>query len=374
MTSSELQMVAIDLAERSYHIAIRGSLFDNPLSYVELPNAQSALIVTNTTVAPLYAERLQRALNGKYVQVHTVELPDGEAFKTWENLNLIFDALLANACDRKTVLFALGGGVVGDMTGFAAASYMRGVPFVQVPTTLLAQVDSSVGGKTAINHPLGKNMIGAFYQPLKVICDLDTLSTLPDRELSAGLAEVIKYGPINDMEFFAWLEANMDDLVARTPSTLAHVVRRSCEIKAWVVGQDERESGVRAILNFGHTFGHAIEAGMGYGEWLHGEAVGCGMVMAAQLSHRLGLVDALFVARLTELIARAGLPVKGPILNVDDNAGRYLELMRVDKKAEAGDIKFVLIDGPGRAVVRSAPEAMVREVIDHCCSQKLLKM
>jgi 3-dehydroquinate synthase len=374
MTSSELQIVAIDLAERSYHIAIRGSLFDNPLSYVELPNAQSALIVTNTTVAPLYAERLQKALVAKYAQVHTVVLPDGEAFKTWQSLNLIFDALLANACDRKTVLFALGGGVVGDMTGFAAASYMRGVPFVQVPTTLLAQVDSSVGGKTAINHPLGKNMIGAFYQPLKVICDLDTLVTLPDRELSAGLAEVIKYGPINDMEFFAWLEAEMDSLMARAPSALAHVVRRSCEIKAWVVGQDEREAGVRAILNFGHTFGHAIEAGMGYGEWLHGEAVASGMVMAAQLSHRLGLVDALFVGRLTALIARAGLPIKGPILSADDNAGRYLELMRVDKKAESGDIKFVLIDGPGRAVVRGAPEAMVREVIDLCCRHTLLKI
>jgi 3-dehydroquinate synthase len=374
MTSSELQIVAIDLAERSYHIAIRGSLFDNPLSYAELPAAQNALIVTNTTVAPLYAERLQKALLGKYAKVHIVVLPDGEAYKTWESLNLIFDALLGNTCDRKTVLFALGGGVVGDMTGFAAASYMRGVPFVQVPTTLLAQVDSSVGGKTAINHPLGKNMIGAFYQPLKVICDLSTLTSLPDRELSAGLAEVIKYGPINDMEFFSWLEAQMDALLARTPSALAYVVRRSCEIKAWVVGQDERESGVRAILNFGHTFGHAIEAGLGYGEWLHGEAVGCGMVMAAQLSHRLGLVDALFVARLTALIAKAGLPVKGPILHPQDNAGRYLELMQVDKKAEAGDIKFVLIDGPGRAVVRGAPNEMVREVIDHCCGKTLLKI
>jgi len=364
-------MVAIDLAERSYHIAIRRSLFDNPLSYAELPQAQSALIVTNTTVAPLYAERLQRALVGKFSQVFTVVLPDGEEFKTWQSLNLIFDALLAHACDRKTVLFALGGGVVGDMTGFAAASYMRGVPFVQVPTTLLAQVDSSVGGKTAINHPLGKNMIGAFYQPLKVICDLDTLASLPDRELSAGLAEVIKYGPINDMAFFAWLEEYMDRLLARDSAALAYVVRRSCEIKAWVVGQDERESGVRAILNFGHTFGHAIEAGLGFGQWLHGEAVGCGMVMAANLSLRLGLVDALFVARLTELIARAGLPVKGPMLSTVDNAARYFELMRVDKKTESGDIKFVLIDGPGRAVVRSAPEAMVRQVIDLCCSETL---
>ncbi len=374
MNSSDLQTVAIDLADRSYHIAIRGSLFDNPLSYAELPNAQSALIVTNTTVGPLYAPQLQKALAGKYPKVHTVLLPDGEQYKTWDSLNLIFDALLVHACDRKTVLFALGGGVVGDMTGFAAASYMRGVPFVQVPTTLLAQVDSSVGGKTAINHPLGKNMIGAFYQPLKVVCDLGTLKTLPDRELSAGLAEVIKYGPIADMVFLAWLEAHMDEVMAREPAALAHLVKRSCEIKAWVVGQDERESGLRAILNFGHTFGHAIEAGLGYGEWLHGEAVGCGMVMAAHLSLRLGLVDALFVARLTALIAKAGLPVKAPILSTTDNAGRYLDLMRVDKKSEAGDIKFVLIDGPGRAIVRGAPEPMVRQVINMCGSDKLLKI
>jgi 3-dehydroquinate synthase len=367
MHSSDLQTVAIDLAERSYHIAIRGSLFDNPLSYAELPNAHSALIVTNTTVAPLYAGRLQKALAGKYPQVHTVVLPDGEVFKTWESLNLIFDALLSHGCDRKTTLFALGGGVVGDMAGFAAASFMRGVPFVQVPTTLLAQVDSSVGGKTAINHPLGKNMIGAFYQPLKVVCDLDTLKTLPARELSAGLAEVIKYGPIADMDFLAWLEANMDALLAREPAALAHVVKRSCEIKADVVGQDERESGLRAILNFGHTFGHAIEAGLGYGEWLHGEAVGCGMVMAAHLSERLGLVDAFFVNRLVHLIQKAGSPVKGPRLSVTDNAGRYLELMRLDKKSEAGEIKFVVIERPGRAAVRRAPDDVVRKVIDACC-------
>jgi 3-dehydroquinate synthase len=371
MKAKDLQTVAIDLGNRSYHIAIRGSLFDNPLSYSELPSAQSALIVTNVTVGPLYAPALEKALAGKYPQVYTVVLPDGEQYKTWESLNLIFDALLSHGCDRKTVLFALGGGVVGDMTGFAAASYMRGVPFVQVPTTLLAQVDSSVGGKTAINHPLGKNMIGAFYQPLKVVCDLDTLKTLPERELSAGLAEAIKYGPIADMDFLAWLELNIDAVKACDTVALAHVVKRSCEIKAWVVVQDERESGLRAILNFGHTFGHAIEAGLGYGEWLHGEGVGCGMVMAAHLSQRLGLVDTLFVARLTALVAKAGLPVIGPILSDQDNAGRYLELMRLDKKSEAGDIKFVLIDGPGRAVVRSAPEAMVRQVIDRCCSKLL---
>jgi 3-dehydroquinate synthase len=245
---------------------------------------------------------------------------------------------------------------------------MRGVPFVQVPTTLLAQVDSSVGGKTAINHPLGKNMIGAFYQPQLVVCDLDTLRTLPPRELSAGLAEVIKYGPIADLAFLDWIEATLDALLARDPAALAHAVKRSCEIKAWVVGQDEREAGLRAILNFGHTFGHAIEAGLGYGEWLHGEAVGCGMVMAAELSCRLGLVDKPFVQRLKSLIARAGLPVRGPQLAADDNAGRYLALMRLDKKSEAGEIRFVLIDGPGQAAVRPAPDALVREVIDACCA------
>jgi 3-dehydroquinate synthase len=300
--------------------------------------------------------------------VHSVTLPDGEEYKNWQTLNLIFDALLAHECDRKTVLFALGGGVVGDMSGFAAASFMRGIPFVQVPTTLLSQVDSSVGGKTGINHPQGKNMIGAFYQPLQVVCDLDTLKTLPARELSAGLAEVIKYGPIADLAFLDWIEANMDRLLARDVDALAHAVQRSCEIKAWVVGQDERESGLRAILNFGHTFGHAIEAGMGYGVWLHGEAVGCGMVMAAQLSCELGLIDAAFVQRLRTVIQRAGLPTIGPRLNAVDNAGRYLELMRVDKKAESGAIRFVVIDGPSRASMRGAPDAVVRHVIDACCA------
>jgi 3-dehydroquinate synthase len=361
--------VHIQLDERSYPIEIGSDLLGKPETFAGLPRAAQALIVTNTPVAPLYAAALQSALQPHYPQVHLVALPDGEAYKTWETLNLIFDALLGHGCDRKTVLFALGGGVVGDMTGFAAASFMRGVPFVQVPTTLLAQVDSSVGGKTAINHPLGKNMIGAFYQPQRVICDLSSLQTLPERELSAGLAEVIKYGPIADMALLDWLDANMDALMARDVNALAHAVQRSCEIKAHVVGQDEREAGLRAILNFGHTFGHAIEAGMGYGAWLHGEAVGCGMVMAATLSQRLGLVDAAFVQRLTALISRAKLPIRGPVLDAQDNAGRYLEFMRVDKKAEAGDIKFVLIDGPGQAVMRGAPEALVREVIDACCAR-----
>ncbi len=361
------QTVSIELKERSYPISIGAALFDDPLSYAALAPASSALIVSNTTVAPLYADRLAKALQGRYARIHQVILPDGEEFKTWETVNLIFDALLQHGCDRKTVLFALGGGVVGDMTGFAAASYMRGVPFVQIPTTLLAQVDSSVGGKTGINHPLGKNMIGAFYQPLQVVCDLDTLKTLPARELSAGLAEVIKYGPIADMTFFDWIEVNLDALLARDPAALAHAVRRCCEIKAHVVAQDERESGLRAILNFGHTFGHAIEAGLGYGQWLHGEAVGCGMVMAACLSERLGLVNAALVQRLKALIQKAGLPVIAPQLSPTDNAGRYLELMRLDKKALGGDIRFVVIDGPARASMRGAPDALVREVIDACC-------
>jgi 3-dehydroquinate synthase len=367
ISSSTPQRILINLGERSYPIVIGTGLLGDPATYQNLPSASDALIVSNGTVAPLYAQSLRRALQGHYKRILEVTLPDGEVHKDWSTLQLIFDALLGNGCDRKTVLFALGGGVIGDMTGFAAACYMRGVPFVQVPTTLLAQVDSSVGGKTAINHPMGKNMMGAFYQPARVICDLDVLQSLPPRELSAGLAEIIKYGPIADMVFLDWIEANIDLLLARDPATLAHAIRRSCEIKAAVVGEDERETGLRAILNFGHTFGHAIESGLGYGQWLHGEGVGCGMVMAAHLSQRLGLVDMHFVDRLQALIQRAGLPVAGPRLSVADNAGRYLELMRVDKKAEAGEIRFVVIDGPGRAAVRAAPDALVREVIEACC-------
>ena len=355
--------VQIALGERSYPILIGAGLLSQPSAWQGLPKASTALIVTNDTVGPLYASALQQALQPHYAQIHQVTLPDGESHKTWQTLNQVFDVLLSQGCDRKTVLFALGGGVVGDITGFAAACYMRGVPFVQVPTTLLAQVDSSVGGKTAVNHPLGKNMIGAFYQPARVVCDLSSLQTLPAREMSAGLAEIIKYGPIADMAFLDWIEAHIDALMARDPQALAHAVQRSCEIKAWVVGQDERESGLRAILNFGHTFGHAIEAGLGFGEWLHGEAVGCGMVMAVQLSHRLGYIDQALVERLTALIARAGLPVVGPNLGVET----YLHHMRVDKKAEAGDIRFVLIDSPGHAKVQGAPDALVGEVIRQCC-------
>lgn len=360
---SVLHQVPIALGERSYPIVVGRGLLSDPATWADAPAATQGIVVTNTTVAPLYARQLQSAIASHHRQVHLVVLPDGEAHKNWETLNLVFDALLGHGCDRKTVIYALGGGVVGDMAGFAAACYMRGVPFVQVPTTLLAQVDSSVGGKTGINHPLGKNMIGAFHQPRLVVCDLDTLQTLPAREFSAGMAEVIKYGPIADTAFLDWIEENMASLTGRDTAALAHAVKRCCEIKADVVGQDEREAGLRAILNFGHTFGHAIEAGLGYGEWLHGEAVGCGMVMAMHLSQRLGYVDVAWVERVTALLQRAGLPIVGPALGPD----RYLELMRVDKKAEAGEIRFVLVERPGVAIVRSAPDGLVREVIADCC-------
>jgi 3-dehydroquinate synthase len=343
--------VSVGMGDRSYDILIGTGLLDAPATWTGLPKGATACIVTNRTVAPLYAGRLAQRLRSQFGQVITVELPDGEVHKDWATLNLIFDQLLGQACDRKTLLFALGGGVTGDMTGFAAACYMRGISYVQVPTTLLAQVDSSVGGKTAINHPLGKNMIGAFHQPLRVVCDLDTLDTLPRRELAAGLAEVIKYGPIADAAFLGWLEDSLPALLDRDKRALAHAVQRSCEIKAEVVAADEREGGLRAILNFGHTFGHAIEAGLGYGEWLHGEAVGCGMVLASDLSVRLGLMPREFLPRMQRLIQQAGLPVQAPAWSVS----RYLELMQVDKKADAGRIRYVLIESLGKAVLREAP-------------------
>src|SRR5471032_379354 len=353
--------VQIDLGDRSYPILIGGELLSDPATWAPQANRKAAaLIVTNVTVDKLYAATLAEALSPHFARVRTLALPDGEVYKDLVHLNLIFDELLGQEADRRTVLFALGGGVIGDMTGFAAACYMRGVPFVQVPTTLLAQVDSSVGGKTAVNHPLGKNMIGAFYQPQQVVCDLAVLDTLPDREMSAGLAEVIKYGASIDIEFLAWLERHIDDLRRRDRAALSHAVRRCCEIKAHVVGADEKEAGLRAILNFGHTFGHAIEAGMGYGAWLHGEGVGCGMVMAAELSARLGLVSTAFARRIEALIARAGLPVRGP---AKLSPARYLELMRVDKKAEGGDIRFILVDGESHATLRTAPQALVVDVI-----------
>jgi len=355
MNEESTILLNVDLGERSYPISIGPSLLNDPSLLARHVNGGKVAIVTNTTVAPLYLERVESALRAAGKQVMSVILPDGEEFKNWSSLMQIFDTLLANKADRKTTLIALGGGVIGDLTGYAAASYMRGVDFIQVPTTLLSQVDSSVGGKTGINHPLGKNMIGAFYQPRAVIADTSTLETLPDRELSAGLAEVIKHGAIIDAAFFDWIEANIGLLMARDKGALAYAIARSCEIKADVVRQDEREGGLRAILNFGHTFGHAIEAGLGYGEWLHGEAVGCGMVMAADLSQRLGLVDAATVARVRALVAAAGLPVKAP----DLGTARWLELMEVDKKNEGGAIKFILLKPLGAPSITNAPQELL---------------
>ncbi|HEX8610358.1 MAG TPA: bifunctional shikimate kinase/3-dehydroquinate synthase AroKB [Telluria sp.] len=352
----------VDLGERSYPITIGPGLLSDPALLERHIAGRKVAIVTNTTVAPLYLERVAAPLRASGRDVLEIVLPDGEQFKNWDSLMTIFDALLEHKCDRKTTMVALGGGVIGDLTGYAAASYMRGIPFVQIPTTLLSQVDSSVGGKTGINHPLGKNMIGAFYQPRAVLADTATLDTLAPRELSAGLAEVIKHGAIIDAAFFDWIEANIGKLMARDQQALAHAISRSCEIKADVVRQDEREGGLRAILNFGHTFGHAIEAGMGYGAWLHGEAVGCGMVMAADLSHRLGLIDAASVARMRALVAAAGLPTVAPNLGTE----RWLELMEVDKKNEGGAIKFILMKPLGSPNITSAPREQLLATLAAC--------
>ncbi|BAU46637.1 3-dehydroquinate synthase [Sulfurifustis variabilis] len=341
-----MRTLQLELGERSYPIHIGPGLLARPDLITPHVAGRRAAIVTNTTVGPLYLETLRAALAGHDPLVIT--LPDGEEFKTLETLNRVFDALLTARCDRRTTIVALGGGVVGDMAGFAAACYQRGVPFIQVPTTLLAQVDSSVGGKTGVNHPLGKNMIGAFYQPRAVIIDTDTLASLPDRELSAGLAEVIKYGLIRDPEFFDWLEANIDRLLDRDPEVLSCAIECSCRNKAEVVAADEREGGVRAILNLGHTFGHAIETGMGYGAWLHGEAVAAGMVMAADLSQRLGWLSGGDVARVERLIARARLPVAAPARLTPE---RMRELMNVDKKVLDARLRFVLLKRIGEAVI-----------------------
>ncbi|MFJ3047465.1 bifunctional shikimate kinase/3-dehydroquinate synthase AroKB [Herbaspirillum chlorophenolicum] len=355
----------VDLGERSYPIIIGRGLLDDSSLLQQFVKGKRAAVVTNDKVGPLYLEKVSAALRAAGKQVTEIVLPDGEGEKNWASLMKIFDVLLAEKCDRKTTLIALGGGVIGDLTGFAAASYMRGVPFVQVPTTLLSQVDSSVGGKTGINHPLGKNMIGAFYQPQAVIADTATLHTLPPRELAAGIAEVIKHGAIIDAPFFDWIEANMARLVAKDDAALAYAIQRSCEIKADVVRQDEREGGLRAILNFGHTFGHAIENGLGYGQWLHGEAVGCGMVMAADLSHRLGYIDAATRERIRAVTAAAGLPTTAPDLGEQ----RWLELMEVDKKNEGGQIKFILIKPLGSPLITNAPQELLMQTLAACTGE-----
>jgi shikimate kinase/3-dehydroquinate synthase len=344
-----MQTLRVELGARAYPIYIGQHLLSGAaliLPHLDLPRVA---IVTNTTVAPLYLPQLENGLRAQAVETMSIVLEDGERYKDWSTLNRIYDALLEHRCDRKTTLIALGGGVVGDLAGFAAATYMRGIPFIQVPTTLLAQVDSSIGGKTGINHPLGKNMIGAFYQPRLVLADTSVLESLPARELSAGLAEVIKHGLIRDAAFFAWLEQNMEKLLACDPAAMAQAVRRCCEIKAAVVAEDERETGVRALLNFGHTFGHAIESGLGYGKWLHGEAVAAGMVMAADLSRRMNLIGQAEVDRIVALLARARLPAAPP----DIAPERLLQLMEVDKKAEGGKLRFVLLDRIGAASVRA---------------------
>ncbi len=347
--------LTIHLGERSYTIVMGSGLLAHSATWQGLARGQQACIISDSTVAPLYAEILAQALAPHYAKLSTVVLPEGEQHKDWQHLQAIFDHLIDRHADRKTVLYALGGGVVGDMAGFAAAVYMRGVPFVQVPTTLLAQVDSSVGGKTGIDHPLGKNMIGAFYQPLRVVCDFALLRTLPTRQYAAGLAEVIKYGLVADMAFLHWLERHMSELLAQEPQALRHAVQRSCEIKAGVVEQDEREAGLRAILNFGHTFGHAIETGCGYGHYLHGEAVAVGMVIAARLSAQLGLIDHALVQRLIKVLHLAGLPTRAPDLGLE----RYWQLMHSDKKNEAAAVRFVLLRGGGNAVVQAVAEADV---------------
>jgi len=343
-----MNTLTVDLGDRSYPIFIGAGLLGNSALFTPYIKGRQVLIVTNETVAPLYLQQVKEALAG--YQVDEVILPDGEAYKDLTTLNLIYDALLQKQHNRTTTLLALGGGVVGDMCGYAAASYQRGVNFIQVPTTLLSQVDSSVGGKTGVNHPLGKNMIGAFHQPQCVIADTGTLNTLPERELSAGLAEVIKYGLICDPAFYQWIKENIAALMAREPKALAYAIERSCQDKAEVVAQDETESGIRAILNLGHTFGHAIEAHQGYGQWLHGEAVGTGMLMAADLGWRMGRVSSEELRELRSLLQASGLPVVGPLnMSVDD----YLSRMQVDKKVLDGRIRLVLLQRIGEAYMTS---------------------
>jgi shikimate kinase / 3-dehydroquinate synthase len=357
----------VSLAERSYPILIGERLLGARLPALnELAAGRQIAIVSNSKVFALYGEALKRSLlsdaTASPAKILNVMLPDGEGYKSFESLNLVFDALLAAHFDRQCLVIALGGGVVGDMAGFAAAVYQRGVDFVQIPTTLLAQVDSSVGGKTAINHPLGKNMIGAFHQPRLVIADVSTLASLPAREISAGLAEMLKHGAITDPAYFDQLLRDVPAMRALQAEPMMRAVHRSCEIKADVVSQDEREAGLRAILNFGHTFGHAIESGLGYGHWLHGEAVGAGMVMATDLSARLGLVSADTVEKVRSANLAAGLPVLAPNWLPE----RYIELMAGDKKSEQGIPKFVLLAPFGQAVVRKVPETLLRETLLAC--------
>jgi len=353
-----METLSVALGSRAYPIHIGAGILDAAELYRPHLAGGAAAIVTNAVVAPLYLEKIRHALKG--ARVTEVVIGDGEQAKSWRGVEQVVDALLAARLGRDGLVVALGGGVIGDLAGFAAAVYQRGVPFIQVPTTLLSQVDSSVGGKTAINHALGKNMIGAFHQPVAVVSDVATLDTLPDRELRSGLAEVIKHGFALDAAFVDWLESNVEKILERDRGALGYAVRRSCELKARIVAADEREAGERALLNFGHTFGHAIEAGTGYGSWLHGEAVAAGMVMAAELSSLMGQLKKTEVSRVRELVKRAGLPVSGPALAPE----RMLELMALDKKAAKGKTRFVLLESLGRAALRSdVDEKAVRAAI-----------
>lgn len=357
--------LAVALGDRSYAIDIGAGLIDDPARFAPHVRGRVAAVVTNDTVAPLYAARLQATLEAAGAKTLRVVLPDGEEHKTWQTLDRVFEALLEARVGRSGVIVALGGGVVGDIGGFAAAAYQRGIAHLQVPTTLLAQVDSSVGGKTGINHPLGKNMIGAFHQPVAVVADTATLATLPPREYASGLAEIVKYGAIFDTGFLGWIEAHGDELIAREPQALAQAVLRSCEIKADIVARDERESGARALLNFGHTFGHAIESAAGYGTFLHGEAVAIGMSMAARLSARLGRIPAADVDRLVRLLARLGLPVEAPRLPI----ATWLEYMGRDKKNEDGRIVLILLEALGRgAVVKDTSQGVLREFLEEAAA------
>ncbi|MBV7387999.1 3-dehydroquinate synthase [Pasteurellaceae bacterium TAE3-ERU1] len=356
--------VNVELKDRSYDIAIGEKLLQSASAFAPLKSGDKVMIVTNPTVAGFYLDTLDRTLRELGCEVSNVQLPDGEKYKTLESLNLIFTALLDEKHARDTTIVALGGGVIGDVAGFAAASFQRGVRLIQVPTTLLSQVDSSVGGKTAVNHPLGKNMIGAFYQPASVVIDTTTLRTLPMREVCAGLAEVIKYGAILDYDFFCWLEEHIDQLLALEPTALSYCIQRCCELKAMVVANDEKEHGQRALLNLGHTFGHAIETHLGYGNWLHGEAVAAGMMMAAALSHRLGDISRDDVARLERLLARANLPTVSPDgMTAED----YLPLMMRDKKVLKGQLRLVLLKKLGQAYVSAVDDIdSVKAAINDC--------
>ena len=362
-----MQTISADISTKSGHYSYPIYVGSNILSkhHLILPHLaqKKVAIVTNTTVAPLYLDRLIDTLETNEVNSIPIILPDGEEYKNWQTLNQIFDALLTNQCERNTTIIALGGGVIGDLTGFAAATYMRGVPFIQIPTTLLAQVDSSIGGKTGINHDLGKNMIGAFYQPRMVLADSTTLDTLPRREFISGIAEIIKYGLIRDHVFFEWLEKNMTRLLAREHKVLNEAIERSCKNKVEVVAADEREHGIRAILNLGHTFGHAIENAMGYGTWLHGEAVAAGTVLAAKLSERMHLIGNTEVERIRKIFLQAELPTIVPGLDTE----KYLNLMGRDKKVERGNIRFVLLKSIGDATVCSdVPIKILTETLEEC--------